>query len=173
MHTDNKVLCIDFVIQDKAVPVFHSRLPSMMLHSGINSRMVHTFLHRNIVNLTWPSICATRTDQVVGDFHVTRSWSCLLSQVYSASSDGEDIHSCRVFANPGTSMSCPIVAGASAMVRDICMCRMYAQKRDLVLVLVLRSQHLLYTLLMMHFITVSRALGAGYEIGPVRVITGF
>ncbi|CAM9855742.1 unnamed protein product [Laminaria digitata] len=37
--------------------------------------------------------------------------------VYSARSDGDDAHSCRLSANSGTSMSCPIVAGASAMVR--------------------------------------------------------
>ncbi|CAN0200177.1 unnamed protein product [Ectocarpus sp. 6 AP-2014] len=39
--------------------------------------------------------------------------------IYSAASDGEeDTHSCRLWAYAGTSMSCPIVAGASAMVRQ-------------------------------------------------------
>ncbi|CBN77322.1 peptidase S8 and S53 [Ectocarpus siliculosus] len=38
--------------------------------------------------------------------------------VYSAASDGTDSHSCRLWAYQGTSMSCPIVAGASAMVRQ-------------------------------------------------------
>ncbi|CAM9635784.1 unnamed protein product [Ectocarpus sp. 4 AP-2014] len=38
--------------------------------------------------------------------------------VYSAASDGTDTHSCRLWAYQGTSMSCPIVAGASAMVRQ-------------------------------------------------------
>lgn len=37
-------------------------------------------------------------------------------QIYSASSDGDDTYSCRLAAFPGTSMSCPIAAGASAMV---------------------------------------------------------
>lgn len=40
-------------------------------------------------------------------------------QVYSAASDGsEDAHSCRLYAYSGTSMSCPIVAGAAAMVSN-------------------------------------------------------
>ncbi|CAM9790716.1 unnamed protein product, partial [Ectocarpus fasciculatus] len=39
-------------------------------------------------------------------------------QVYSAAADGSDTHSCRLWANQGTSMSCPIVAGASAMIRQ-------------------------------------------------------
>ena len=43
----------------------------------------------------------------------------LFRQVYSARSDGEDAYSCRLYASPGTSMSCPIVAGASAMVRQL------------------------------------------------------
>eukprot|EP00752_Nemacystus_decipiens_P004360 g3984.t1 len=39
--------------------------------------------------------------------------------VYSAASDGsEDSYTCRLWAYPGTSMSCPIVAGGSAMVRQ-------------------------------------------------------
>ncbi|CAM9464026.1 unnamed protein product [Laminaria digitata] len=38
--------------------------------------------------------------------------------IYSASSDGEDTHSCRLAAFGGTSMSTPIAAGASAMVRQ-------------------------------------------------------
>eukprot|EP00903_Cladosiphon_okamuranus_P006848 g6670.t1 len=39
--------------------------------------------------------------------------------IYSAASDGEkESHSCRLWAYAGTSMSCPIVAGASAMVRQ-------------------------------------------------------
>ncbi|CAM9227955.1 unnamed protein product, partial [Laminaria digitata] len=38
--------------------------------------------------------------------------------IYSASSDGKDTHSCRLAVSEGTSMSCPIVAGASAMVRQ-------------------------------------------------------
>ncbi|CAN0390119.1 unnamed protein product, partial [Pylaiella littoralis] len=39
--------------------------------------------------------------------------------VYSAASDGEeDKYSCRLFAFAGTSMSCPIVAGAAAMIRQ-------------------------------------------------------
>ncbi|CAM9166855.1 unnamed protein product, partial [Hapterophycus canaliculatus] len=38
--------------------------------------------------------------------------------VYSAASDGTDTHSCRLWAYRGTSMSCPIVAGASAMIRQ-------------------------------------------------------
>ncbi|CAB1107200.1 unnamed protein product [Ectocarpus sp. CCAP 1310/34] len=38
--------------------------------------------------------------------------------VYSAASDGTDSHSCRLWAYQGTSMSCPIVAGAAAMVRQ-------------------------------------------------------
>lgn len=42
----------------------------------------------------------------------------LYCQIYSAASDGdEDTHSCRLWAYAGTSMSCPIVAGAAAMVR--------------------------------------------------------
>ena len=39
-----------------------------------------------------------------------------VSQIYSVAGDGTDGHSCRLFAYSGTSMSCPIVAGASAMV---------------------------------------------------------
>ncbi|CBN77323.1 Peptidase S8 and S53, subtilisin, kexin, sedolisin [Ectocarpus siliculosus] len=38
--------------------------------------------------------------------------------VYSAASDGTDTHSCRLWAYEGTSMSCPIVAGAAAMIRQ-------------------------------------------------------
>ncbi|CAM9536300.1 unnamed protein product, partial [Laminaria digitata] len=38
--------------------------------------------------------------------------------IYSASSDATDTHSCRLQAIFGTSMSCPIVAGASAMIRQ-------------------------------------------------------
>ncbi|CAM9691381.1 unnamed protein product [Scytosiphon promiscuus] len=38
--------------------------------------------------------------------------------VYSAGGDGTDAHSCRLWAYAGTSMSCPIVAGASAMIRQ-------------------------------------------------------
>ncbi|CAN0458389.1 unnamed protein product [Ascophyllum nodosum] len=38
--------------------------------------------------------------------------------IYSAASDGTDSHSCRLWAYHGTSMSCPIVAGAAAMVRQ-------------------------------------------------------
>lgn len=40
----------------------------------------------------------------------------LFGQIYSAASDGMDSHSCRIIAELGTSMSCPIVAGAAAMV---------------------------------------------------------
>ncbi|CBN75410.1 subtilisin-like serine peptidase [Ectocarpus siliculosus] len=39
-------------------------------------------------------------------------------QVASASSDGTDGHSCRLLANMGTSASCPLVAGAAALVRQ-------------------------------------------------------
>ncbi|CAN0507940.1 unnamed protein product, partial [Scytosiphon promiscuus] len=39
--------------------------------------------------------------------------------IYSAASDGSDERSCRLYAYLGTSMSCPIVAGASAMVSPI------------------------------------------------------
>ncbi|CAN0343522.1 unnamed protein product, partial [Scytosiphon promiscuus] len=38
--------------------------------------------------------------------------------VYSAAGDGTDTHSCRLWAYSGTSMSCPIVAGAAAMIRQ-------------------------------------------------------
>ncbi|CAM9132446.1 unnamed protein product, partial [Laminaria digitata] len=38
--------------------------------------------------------------------------------IYSAAGDGSDTHSCRLWAYAGTSMACPIVAGASAMVRQ-------------------------------------------------------
>ncbi|CAM9548318.1 unnamed protein product, partial [Hapterophycus canaliculatus] len=38
--------------------------------------------------------------------------------IYSAAGDGTDAHSCRLWAYSGTSMSCPIVAGASAMIRQ-------------------------------------------------------
>ena len=41
---------------------------------------------------------------------------CFFSQVYSAAGDGTDERSCRLYAYSGTSMSCPIVAGAAAMV---------------------------------------------------------
>ncbi|CAN0550288.1 unnamed protein product, partial [Laminaria digitata] len=37
--------------------------------------------------------------------------------IYSAGGDGSESHSCRLWAYAGTSMSCPIVAGAAAMVR--------------------------------------------------------
>ena len=49
--------------------------------------------------------------------HMTRDCSALLCQIYSARSDGADNISCRLAAISGTSMSCPIVAGAAAMVR--------------------------------------------------------
>ncbi|CAM9625709.1 unnamed protein product, partial [Ectocarpus fasciculatus] len=39
-------------------------------------------------------------------------------QVASASSDGTDGHSCELVANMGTSASCPLVAGAAALVRQ-------------------------------------------------------
>ncbi|CAM9375513.1 unnamed protein product, partial [Sphacelaria rigidula] len=39
-------------------------------------------------------------------------------QVLSAGSDGTDDHSCQLYATQGTSMSCPIVAGAAAMIRQ-------------------------------------------------------
>lgn len=39
-----------------------------------------------------------------------------VSQIYSAAGDGTDGYSCRLYAYLGTSMSCPIVAGAAAMV---------------------------------------------------------
>ncbi|CAM9427510.1 unnamed protein product, partial [Hapterophycus canaliculatus] len=38
-------------------------------------------------------------------------------QVFSAWSDGTDDHSCRLLAGSGTSGSCPLVAGAAALVR--------------------------------------------------------
>ncbi|CAM9668187.1 unnamed protein product, partial [Laminaria digitata] len=38
--------------------------------------------------------------------------------IYSAAGDGTDGHSCRLYAYLGTSMSCPIVAGAAAMIRQ-------------------------------------------------------
>ncbi|CAN0469993.1 unnamed protein product, partial [Hapterophycus canaliculatus] len=38
--------------------------------------------------------------------------------IYSAASDGTDDHSCRLWAYEGTSMSTPVVAGASAMIRQ-------------------------------------------------------
>eukprot|EP00903_Cladosiphon_okamuranus_P015158 g14016.t1 len=38
--------------------------------------------------------------------------------VYSAAGDGTDSHTCRLWASTGTSMSAPVVAGASAMVRQ-------------------------------------------------------
>ncbi|CAM9868950.1 unnamed protein product, partial [Ascophyllum nodosum] len=38
--------------------------------------------------------------------------------IYSAASDGTNDHSCRLWAYQGTSMSCPVVAGAAAMVRQ-------------------------------------------------------
>lgn len=37
-------------------------------------------------------------------------------QVYSAGGDDTGVHSCRLCASSGTSMACPIVAGASALV---------------------------------------------------------
>ncbi|CAM9331359.1 unnamed protein product [Scytosiphon promiscuus] len=39
-------------------------------------------------------------------------------QVFSAWSDGTDDHSCRLMAGGGTSASCPLVAGAAALVRQ-------------------------------------------------------
>ncbi|CAN0482845.1 unnamed protein product, partial [Scytosiphon promiscuus] len=39
-------------------------------------------------------------------------------QVDSARSDGSGTHSCRLSVKTGTSMACPIVAGAAAMVRQ-------------------------------------------------------
>lgn len=39
-----------------------------------------------------------------------------LRQIYSAAGDGTDLHTCRLWAYQGTSMSTPVVAGASAMV---------------------------------------------------------
>lgn len=51
-------------------------------------------------------------------------------QIYSAASDGEEeTHSCRLWAYAGTSMSCPIVAGASAMVSHAQMARI--RSRDM------------------------------------------
>ena len=48
------------------------------------------------------------------------SWSInrmlFFVQVYSAAGDGTDKYTCRLWAYAGTSMSCPIVAGAAAMV---------------------------------------------------------
>eukprot|EP00752_Nemacystus_decipiens_P002497 g2346.t1 len=38
--------------------------------------------------------------------------------VYAAASDGTDLHSCRLWAYAGTSMSAPVVAGSAAMVRQ-------------------------------------------------------
>ncbi|CAN0100531.1 unnamed protein product, partial [Ascophyllum nodosum] len=38
--------------------------------------------------------------------------------IYSAASDGTGLYSCRLWAFKGTSMSCPVVAGAAAMVRQ-------------------------------------------------------
>ncbi|CAN0370803.1 unnamed protein product, partial [Scytosiphon promiscuus] len=39
-------------------------------------------------------------------------------QVFSAWSDGTDDHSCKLLAGAGTSASCPLVAGAAALVRQ-------------------------------------------------------
>ncbi|CAM9771338.1 unnamed protein product, partial [Sphacelaria rigidula] len=39
-------------------------------------------------------------------------------QVLSAGSDGTDDQSCQLYATQGTSMSCPVVAGAAAMIRQ-------------------------------------------------------
>ncbi|CAM9449287.1 unnamed protein product, partial [Hapterophycus canaliculatus] len=39
-------------------------------------------------------------------------------QVFSARSDGTDVHSCRLQARSGTSGSCPLVAGSAALVRQ-------------------------------------------------------
>ena len=71
--------------------------------------------HRNLEDE-----CVSRIDGILArlqafDVLPCRSIAC---QVYSAASDGsEESYSCRLWAYPGTSMSCPIVVGASAMVR--------------------------------------------------------
>eukprot|EP00752_Nemacystus_decipiens_P005062 g4596.t1 len=39
-------------------------------------------------------------------------------QVFGASSDGTDMHSCRLVSGSGTSGSCPLVAGSAALVRQ-------------------------------------------------------
>lgn len=38
-------------------------------------------------------------------------------QVFSASSDGNEDHSCKLIPGFGTSASCPVVAGSAALVR--------------------------------------------------------
>lgn len=44
---------------------------------------------------------------------------CIMYQIYSAAGDGTDLHTCRLWAYQGTSMSTPVVAGASAMVSPL------------------------------------------------------